>query len=117
MITKITPKQAKQIHKLVRSLCCNCNHDNCLLLDDGDEHKCVQLISQYGIYCNYFKRAVLPADKEFYAGIMKKDSGKICAVCGSQFYSEAKNKRYCYYCTEKIKRKKAAERKRKERSK
>lgn len=117
MITKITPKQAKPIHKLVRSLCCNCDHGNCLLLNDGEIHKCVQLISQYGIYCNYFKKAVLPADKELYAEIMNKNNGKICTVCGSRFYSEVKNKRYCYECAEKIKRHKAAERKRKERSK
>lgn len=113
MITKITPKQAKQIHKLVRSLCCNCDHDNCLLLDNGDDHKCVQLISQYGIYCNYFKNAVLPADKELHAEIMNKNSGKICTACGSRFYSKAKNKRYCDSCAEKIKRQKAVERKRK----
>ncbi len=117
MITKITPKQAKQIHKLVRSLCCNCDHDNCLLLDDGEAHKCVQLISQYGVYCNYFKQSVLPVDKELYTEIIEKNCGKICTVCGSRFYSEAKNKRYCDSCAEKIKRKKAAKRKRKERSK
>lgn len=117
MIMKITPKQAKQIYKLVRSLCCNCDHDNCLLLDDGDAHKCAQLISQYGIYCNYFKKAVLPADKKLCAEIMETNSDKICTACGSRFYSEAKNKRYCYDCAEKIKRQKAAERKRKERSK
>lgn len=117
MITKITQKQAKQVHKLVRSLCCNCDHDNCMLLDDGESHKCVQLISQYGIYCNYFKKAVLPADKELYAEIIETNSGKICDVCGSRFYSKAKNKRYCDSCAEKIRRQKATERKRKERSK
>lgn len=117
MITKITPKQAKQIHKLVRSLCCNCDNNNCLLLDNGESHKCVQLISQYGIYCNYFKKVVLPADKELYTEIMSNSSSKICTACGSRFYSQVKNKRYCDNCAEKIKRKKAAERKRKERSK
>lgn len=39
---------------------------NCILLDDGEAHRCVQLISIYGIYCNYFKKAVLLADKELY---------------------------------------------------
>lgn len=41
---KITPKQAEKVHRLVASLCANCDEDgNCLLLDDGEEHKCVQL--------------------------------------------------------------------------
>ena len=40
-----------------------------ILLDDGEPHKCVQLISCSGVYCNYFKNAVLPADKELYRQI------------------------------------------------
>lgn len=62
---KITPKQVEKVHRLVRELCANCDEDgNCILLDDGEAHRCVQLISIYGIYCNYFKNAVLPSDKE-----------------------------------------------------
>ena len=53
MIFKITPKQAERIHRLVKELCANCIDGNCLLLDDGKEHKCVQLISLYGIYGGY----------------------------------------------------------------
>ena len=34
------------VHRLVKDLCANCDEDgNCLLLDDGEEHKCVQLLS------------------------------------------------------------------------
>lgn len=59
---KITPKQVERVHRLVRELCANCDEDgNCILLDDGEAHRCVQLISIYGIYCNYFKERVLPA--------------------------------------------------------
>ena len=64
MVIKITPKQSKQINALVRKLCCNYVDGSCLLLDDGEEHACVQCISRYGIYCNYFKNAVLPADRD-----------------------------------------------------
>ena len=62
---KITPKQAEKVHRLVKSLCANCDKDgNCILLDDGEAHRCVQLISIYGIYsvsythltCQYGKR-------------------------------------------------------------
>lgn len=117
MVTRITPKQSRAVNKLVRRLCCNCDHDNCLLLDDGDTHKCVQIISQSGINCNYFKNDVLPADEKLYAEIICKSNRKICTECGKRFYSEAKNKRYCDTCSEKIRREKAAERKRRQRAK
>ena len=69
---KITPKQVGRVHRLVRELCANCDEDgNCILLDDGEAHRCVQLISIYGIYCNYFKEAVLPIDRELYEQIKK----------------------------------------------
>ena len=71
---KIAPKQAERVNRLVSELCANCNKDgNCLLLDDGEAHRCVQLISVYGIYCNYFKNAVLPADKALYEEIQKQN--------------------------------------------
>ena len=70
MVVKITPKQRAKINALARKSCCNCYKGNCLLPDDGEETKCVQLISRYGIYCNYFLKAVLPAEKELYAEIL-----------------------------------------------
>ena len=69
---KITPKQVERVHRLVRELCANCDENgNCILLDDGEVHRCVQLISIYGIYCNYFKEVVLPSDRELYEQIKK----------------------------------------------
>ena len=74
---KITPKQVERVHRLVRELCANCDEDgNCILLDDGEGHRCVQLISIYGIYCNYFKAAVLPGDRELYEQIKKINKSK-----------------------------------------
>lgn len=49
MVLKITPKQRTKINALVRMSCCNCYKGNCLLLDDGEEAKCVQLISRYQV--------------------------------------------------------------------
>lgn len=73
----ITPKQAVRINNLVKKLCANCDEDgNCILLDDGEAHRCVQLISIYGIYCNYFKEAVLPSDRELYEQIKKINKSK-----------------------------------------
>ena len=71
MVLKIIPKQRTKINTLVRRSCCNCCKGNCLLRDDGEESKCIQLISRYGIYCNYFKEAVLPSDRELYEQIKK----------------------------------------------
>lgn len=63
MVIKITPQQAKKVNALLQKLCANYDGGNCLLLDDGEPCVCVQSISKYGIYCNYFKNAVLPADE------------------------------------------------------
>lgn len=42
----------------------------------GEAHRCVQLISIYGIYCNYFKNAVLPIDQELFEQIKKQNKLK-----------------------------------------
>ena len=74
---KITSKQADTVHRLVTTSCANCDENgNCILLDDGEAHRCVQLISIYGIYCNYFKNAVLPGDKELFKQIKKQNKLK-----------------------------------------
>ncbi len=45
MPLKLTPQLAKQVNKTVRSTCANYSDGNCLLLDDGDSHPCIQLLS------------------------------------------------------------------------
>ena len=71
---KITPRQAERVNRLVSELCANCDQvGNCILLDEGEAHRCVQLISVYSIYCNYFKNAVLPTDKELHEEIQKQN--------------------------------------------
>ena len=89
MVIKITPKQSKRINALIKKLCCNYVDSSCLLLDDG-EHACVQYISRYGIYCNYFKNAVLPADRELFAEIMQPSHQKRCQICKSYFVPKGK---------------------------
>ena len=47
---KITTKQAEKVHRLVKSLCANCDENgNCILLDDGEAHRCVQLMKRCSI--------------------------------------------------------------------
>ena len=81
MVWKIHPSQLRLVNKLVKTLCCCYDRGNFIMLDNGEPHKCVQIISCSGIYCNYFKRAVLPADKELYGQIKRlnqtKDKGEM----------------------------------------
>lgn len=74
MILKLTAKQSARVRKLACKECCNCVNGNCLLLDDGEPCRCVQLISRYGINCNYFLKAVLPAEKELYEEILQQNN-------------------------------------------
>ena len=77
MVMKITPKQSEKVNRLVLECCANCDEDgNCLLLDDSESHRCVQLISIYGIYCNYFKNVVLPSDRDLLEKIMRHNKKK-----------------------------------------
>ena len=81
MAWKIHPSQLGRVNKLVRRLCSCYDRGNCILLDEGEPHKCVQLISYSGIYCNHFKHAVLPADKELYEQIKKHNKLKYEEKC------------------------------------
>ena len=71
MVIKITEEQSERINQIVRESCCNCADSNCLLLDDGEEHYCVQLICRYGIYCKYLLRNVLPDHEDLYNEILR----------------------------------------------
>ena len=73
-VLRTTYEQALRVRRLVRKLCCNHIDGKCLLLDE----KCVQLISRYGIYCKYFRDAVLPSDKDLQKEILQnnKKGGK-----------------------------------------
>ena len=66
MTIKINPQQSRKINALIRQLC-----------------------------CNYFKNAVLPADKELFADVMKTCNEKHCRICGKVFIPKSKNQRYC----------------------
>ena len=61
-IKRLSPPQSRKVNSLVRRECCNCDNGHCILLDDGDECVCPQLIS-YSLLCKWFRIAVLPLDK------------------------------------------------------
>ena len=77
MVWRIHPSHLRRVNQLIQDLCSCYDHGNCILLDDGEPHKCVQIISCSGIYCNYFKKAVLPVDKKLYEAIRKYNKLKV----------------------------------------
>lgn len=89
-------RQHRRARRLVHE-CCNYDEGNCLLLDDGEPCVCVQSIS-FSLMCHWFRVAVLPLDGELAAALLCRGSRKRCAVCAGR-----------------MKKIKAAERKRKQR--
>ena len=76
MKLKTNPSLAMRVRRLAHHTCANYSHGKCLLLDDGEESTCIQLLSLYGVYCNYFKNIVLPADKKLYREIVSYTKNK-----------------------------------------
>ena len=60
---KLNTQSFKEVVNLIKTQCCNCYEENCLLLDDGEAHICPQLITQSHIICRYFLESVLPENK------------------------------------------------------
>ena len=125
-------RQYRRARRLVHE-CCNydagrlnigrllqesCNYDggHCIALDDGEECVCVQSIS-YSLLCRWFRAAVLPLDRELETALFHRLDAKRCAVCGALFTPGSNRAKYCPECAGRMKRIKAAQRKRKQRAK
>ena len=106
---RLTPPQSRRVNSLAKKSCCNCDNGKCMLLDDGEECVCPQLIS-YSLLCKWFQTAVLPLDKELYAELLKAEDMRRCTVCGAAFASSSNHAKYCPDCRKRITRKQAAER-------
>ena len=76
-VKRLTPPQSRKVNALVKRECCNCDNGHCILLDDGEECVCPQLIS-YSLLCKWFRIAVLPADKLLYAELYHTEDKKRC---------------------------------------
>ena len=114
-VKQLTPPQSRKVNALVRRTCCNYDNGNCILLDDGDECVCPQLIS-YSLLCKWFRVAVLPADRLLYAELYQTGDKKKCTECGAFFASTSNSVKYCPVCRKRITRRQAAERMRKRRA-
>lgn len=99
IVIRITPEQSKRINALVKKCCANCVRGNCLLLDDGDEHPCPQLISFSRIMCNYLRDIVLPIDFDLYTELVGGRTKK-CKRCGKEFFIRSPRQVYCPTCGE-----------------
>lgn len=97
---ELSPPIRTRCNRLIKKLCANYNNGNCLLLDDGDEHTCPQTIS-FSLLCNYFRNAVLPADKELYAEIFNERTC-VCEECGKEFVPTSNRQKYCKPCGKRV---------------
>ena len=97
-LPRMTEAQLRRARRLIRSLCANCDHGSCLLLDDGyDPCTCPQMLT-CSVLCRYFRTAVLPGDRELYGEIMGMDHRRRCPECGQPFLPRCPNTRYCPDC-------------------
>ena len=108
-------RQYRRARRLVYE-CCNYAGGNCIALDDGEECVCVQSIC-YSLLCRWFRAAVLPLDKGLETALLYRLDAKRCAVCGVLFLPGSNRAKYCPECAGRMKRIKAAQRKRKQRAK
>lgn len=107
---ELTGKEIKAVNRLIKSECCNYCDGNCILLDDGEEHVCPQIISRH-LCCSWFEKAVLPLDDILLKSISDEGSGVIkrCASCGKDLIAAGNRKKYCDACAKARLRKQKAD--------
>lgn len=96
MLPQMTPRQRIRANKLIRRLCANCVEGECIVLDC----ECPQMIS-YTLLCKYFKKAVLPVDKELEAEIMDLTIELRCSDCGVPIVKSGNRRKFCEVCARK----------------
>ena len=71
----------------------------------------------YSLLCRWFRAAVLSLDRELETALFHRLDAKRCTVCGVLFTPGSNRAKYCPECAGRMKRIKAAQRKRKQRTK
>ena len=83
----------------------------------GEECVCVQSIS-YSLLCRWFRAAVLPLDRKLETALFHRlDAKRVRRLRGALFTPGSNRAKYCPECAGRMKRIKAAQRKRKQRAK
>ena len=106
-LPRMDEKQLRRSRKLIRGLCCNYDHGNCILLDDGEPCVCVQGIS-YSVLCKWFRNAVLPAAPGLQAAILNLQPKRRCVICNAPVFAKSNRAKYCPSCAKKERRRKEA---------
>ncbi len=73
-LKRLTPQQSRKVNSLIKKTCCNCIDGNCILLDDGDECVCPQLIS-IRFFADGFKTPYFPPTSCFTRSFTKQRTG------------------------------------------
>ena len=111
-------KQFKSAKSLIKDICSNYDGSTggCLLLDNGFVIPCPQMARQ-SIVCKFFRDVLLEDKraKELKAEIYKPENRRVCAICGGHFQALSNRAKFCAKCAKEQQKKKAAERKRKQR--
>lgn len=101
-LPKLTARQRTSVNALIKKECCNYFEGNCLLLDDGEANCCPQMIT-YSLWCQYFRRAVLPLKPKLEESIYYPNKTVIkCTECGKSFVKHSNSHKYCDNCAEVI---------------
>ena len=110
-LPRMTAHQRKHANHIIRSYCSNYDDGSCILLD---ESPCPQILTK-SLICRFFRYVLLEDQKGllFKAEIFKRDTLKICSVCGSKYQSVGNRAKYCETCKKHIHLKQKAESKRK----
>ena len=95
-LIQMSPKQRIRANKLIRRMCANFMDGACVCLDC----ECPQIIS-YSLLCKYFKRAVLPLDKELEAEVEKSNVELRCSDCGVPIEKTGNKRQFCELCSRK----------------
>lgn len=77
MSLKVSQGQYRRVIELIKKLCCNYDNGYCIALDDGEPCHCIQEISECHVCCNYFRNAVLPADRKLYEEIINQNNSDL----------------------------------------
>lgn len=111
-------KQFKSAKSLIKDTCSNYDSSTggCIMLDNGFVVPCPQMARQ-SIVCKFFRDVLLEDKraKELKTEIYRPESWKVCAACGGHFHALSNRAKFCAKCSKEQQKKKAAERKRKQR--
>lgn len=109
----LSPEIKRKCTSLIKRECCNYQEGKCLILDDGYS-LCAQIQNSH-LCCRWFQNFVLPKVEEIEIGILgeREKSFKYCELCKRAFYPGSNRAMYCKECSQKVRRKKEAIRKKK----